>query len=82
VSTATAPFRSVSMDIPGQATDVAVSDGYAYLVDGDGALLVVDVSTPAHPVEVGSSGSPAGFRMSRWRAATPLSPRTTPGSSR
>jgi len=40
------------------ATDIAVSGGYAYVTssnqDSVGSLLVLDVSDPYHPVEVGS----------------------------
>ena len=40
--------------LPGFPWDLAVSGGYAYVADYDGALDVVDVSTPSAPVEVGS----------------------------
>ena len=48
------PFGEVgSYDTSGTARGVAVSGGYAYVADGNGGLVVVDVSDPANPTYAG-----------------------------
>ncbi|MBC7259338.1 MAG: hypothetical protein H5T65_08820 [Chloroflexi bacterium] len=39
---------------PGDAFQVAVSEGYAYVADGRGGLRIIDVSDPTNPTEVGA----------------------------
>ena len=39
--------------LPGPATDIAVSGGYAYVAADEQGLRVIDVSNPVAPVEVG-----------------------------
>ena len=43
---------------PGVAYSVAVSGSYAYVADYYHGLRVIDVSTPARPIEVGWVGTP------------------------
>src|ERR1017187_3114175 len=38
----------------GKITQVVLRDGYAYLADSAGALLIVDVGDPQHPQQVAS----------------------------
>ena len=45
------------LDTPGTAYDVAVSNGIAYVADGDAGLQVIDVSDPAAPVERSALGT-------------------------
>jgi len=54
VSTPTAPSFAGGLDIPGNATGVAVHGDYAYVAGPTAGLLVIDVSDPHHPVIVGS----------------------------
>jgi hypothetical protein len=35
--------------LPGVVSGVAVAGGYAYVAAGEGGLVVVDVTDPAHP---------------------------------
>jgi hypothetical protein len=67
VSTPSAPAALGYCPLTGTATGVAVrfatlrdgtAGGYAYVAAGDAGLRVVDVSTPAAPVEVSSSATP------------------------
>lgn len=37
----------------GPALDVSITDHYAYVAIGDGGLIILDVSDPAHPTRVG-----------------------------
>lgn len=54
VSTPSVPFPVGGIGTPGNALDVAVSGGYAYVADGThGGLTVIDIRTPSSPVEVG-----------------------------
>jgi hypothetical protein len=43
-----------SYDIEGVAYGVTVSDNYAYVADGYGGLVIIDISNPAVPTLVGS----------------------------
>lgn len=43
---------------PGGARGVVVSGNYAYIADHVGGLLVIDISDPSNPHEVGSSNAP------------------------
>ncbi len=45
-----------SVDTPGTAYGVYVTDSYAYVADDDGGLQVIDVTNPESPVIVGSVG--------------------------
>jgi hypothetical protein len=51
-----------SVDTPGRALGVAVSEDYAYVADYPWGLQVVDVSNPASPAIVGSVDTPGGAR--------------------
>ena len=42
-----------SIDTPGIAQGLALSNGYVYIADGDGGLRVIDVRIPSTPVEAG-----------------------------
>jgi hypothetical protein len=46
------------IDTPGFAQGVAVEGDYVYIADDESGLRVVNVSDPAHPVEVGSLPMP------------------------
>jgi hypothetical protein len=48
------------LNLPGYALDVTVAGRYAYLIDRDHGLVVVDISIPAAPVQVGALSTP-GF---------------------
>ncbi len=48
-----------STDTPGDATDVVLADGYAYVADGT-SLIVIDISDSALPQIVGSVDTPEG----------------------
>jgi len=50
-------------DTPGQAKDVAVEGGIAYVADALGGLRIIDVSDPMAPVELGAfqSATPGAF---------------------
>jgi len=47
-----------ALDTPGEAWDIAVSNGYAYVADRGAGLRIVDVSEPAAPFEVGNFDTP------------------------
>lgn len=49
-----------AVDLPGEAWDLAVQDGYAYAAVGGAGLRVIDVSNPATPSVVGAVATP-GF---------------------
>ena len=53
---AEAPTIVGSVDTPGTAYGVYVTDSYAYVADDDGGLQVIDVTNPESPVIVGSVG--------------------------
>ena len=57
VSAPSDPAHVGFYDTPGDANDVDVAGGYAYVADGDSGVRVVDVSTPSNPTEVGSYGT-------------------------
>jgi hypothetical protein len=46
-----------SVDTPGEANDVKVVDGKAYVADGDG-LQIIDVSDPKNPKIIGTADTP------------------------
>jgi hypothetical protein len=48
----------------GYSLDVKVDDNLAYLVVGTKGLLIVDVTDPAHPVEVGSNSTRGYYAQS------------------
>ena len=50
--------RWVSSTPRGMPVSVAVSGSYAYVADGYSGLRVIDVSTPANPIEVGFVDTP------------------------
>jgi hypothetical protein len=50
----------------GNATDVFVDGGWAFVTTGTGGMSVVDVTDPAHPVVRGQPNGPGDF----WNAAT------------
>ena len=52
------PYVSGSVNTLGDARDVVISGGYAYVADGSNGLQVVDVSNPAVPTIVGSVDTP------------------------
>lgn len=56
ISNISAPAIFGSVGISGDANDVVVRDGYAYVSAYTGGLQVVDFMTPTSPVVVGSSG--------------------------
>ena len=60
VSTPSAPVEVGFYDLPDYdyPIDVAVSDGYAYIVTNTARLRVIDVSVPSAPVEVGFIDTP------------------------
>jgi len=39
---------------PGYISDIEIMDGKVYLADGYSGLVIVDVSDPANPMELGS----------------------------
>jgi len=45
---------------PGDAWDVTVSEGYAYVAAGTAGVVVFDVSDPEHPTQIGIFATPAG----------------------
>ena len=45
------PTTAGRIDTPGDARDVAVSDGLACVADGKSGLRIIDVSDPTHPSE-------------------------------
>ncbi len=45
------PVEIGSYNTPGNATEVAVSNGFAYVVDGAG-LCILDITEPSHPIEM------------------------------
>ncbi|MBD3854846.1 MAG: hypothetical protein IFJ96_08670, partial [Acidobacteria bacterium] len=51
VSNAAAPQVVGEVVLPGLIEGVAVSGSYAYVADGSSGLRVIDVSTPASPIE-------------------------------
>jgi len=53
VSDPSAPHVVGYVVLPGLASDIAVSGGYAYVAASEAGLRVIDVSNPAAPVEVG-----------------------------
>lgn len=61
VSNPGAPIELSAIETPGEANDVAVVSGLAYV--SDGSLRIIDVSNPAAPVEVGALSTP-GFAVS------------------
>lgn len=52
------PARIGTFDTPGEANDVAVTQGYAYVADGADGLRIVNISDPARPTEAGSFDTP------------------------
>ena len=50
-----------SLGLGGEAWDVELSGGYAYVADGEAGLGIVDVTNPAAPVLVGT-GEMSGVR--------------------
>jgi len=58
VSTPSQPRQVAYCDTFGDAHDIAVAAGYAYIADGEAGLAVVDLSDPAHPLQVGHCGTP------------------------
>jgi hypothetical protein len=47
----------------GTVCDFAIADNLAYLLDCNGRLLVIDISTATEPVQVGSLITPGFFRL-------------------
>ena len=60
VSDAALPQVVGGVVLPRMISDVAVSGIYAYVVDDENGLRVIDVSTPSSPSEVGSVSTPVG----------------------
>ena len=46
------------LDTPGEATDVAVADNFAYIADGQSGLRIIDISDPENPAETSAFDSP------------------------
>jgi hypothetical protein len=59
VSAPASPVEVGFIETPGEAWDVAVSGGYAYVAARAGGLRVIDVSTPSAPVVVGFVDTPS-----------------------
>ncbi|MDM8521763.1 C13 family peptidase [Desulfococcaceae bacterium HSG8] len=60
-----------SVDTPGYARGVIVSDGKAYVADRDGGLQIIDIGNPENPVIIGSvetPGSAYGVTVSDGKA--------------
>jgi len=53
VSDISAPERVGRVTLPSAIRGIHVVDGYAYVADTDDGLRIVDVSDPAHPMEIG-----------------------------
>jgi hypothetical protein len=71
VTDPSAPLEIGFVDTPGEATDIAISGGHAYVADSGEGLRVVDVSTPSAPVELGSvdtTGPARGVAVARGHA--------------
>jgi hypothetical protein len=47
-----------SVDTPGDAYDVKVVDGIAYVADGESGLQIIDISDPKKPNIIGTSDTP------------------------
>jgi len=62
ISDPTSPQVVGEVEVGLRVTDMAVSDGFAYLVSEPGVLTVVDVSAPSAPVELGSHEFDTGAR--------------------
>jgi hypothetical protein len=60
VSDPSAPLRVATVNTPGNANDVRVSDsdGYAYVADGPNGLQIVDIINPMAPALVGGIDTP------------------------
>ena len=52
------PIEVGFIDTPGNATDVAISEIYAFVTNYDDGLRVIDVSMPSSPVEAGFVDTP------------------------
>jgi len=48
------PYLVGRYNTPGFASEVVVSDGKAYIADGDSGLQIIDISVPEIPIYVGS----------------------------
>lgn len=59
-SDSTAPQVVGELEFPGTIGYIAYSDGYAYVLVYKNGLRIIDVSTPATPVEVGFFEPPTG----------------------
>ncbi len=47
----TGGYKTVyKMTTPGAANDITIDGNYAYMAQGEGGLLIVDISQPSHPV--------------------------------
>jgi hypothetical protein len=57
LSTPTKPVIVGSWAASGEASDIFVAGGYAYVANHNAAVTIVDVSDPAHPVKVGEHAS-------------------------
>jgi hypothetical protein len=60
VSNAAAPQVVAEVVLPGLISDVAISGNYAYVATNYDGLRVIDVSTPASPIEVGNTPGGGG----------------------
>ncbi|MBN9688699.1 MAG: hypothetical protein J0M24_00545 [Verrucomicrobia bacterium] len=61
MSQPSAPRQVGSFDTPGNVVDISVQSGRAYLADSSG-LIIVDVSNPQFPVELGRYGTSSWVR--------------------
>ncbi len=53
-ATSAAIIEMGDLDTPGDATNVFVEGGYAYVADNQGGLRVIDISNPEEPAEAGT----------------------------
>ena len=61
------PTLAKAVDLGGRVTDVTVKDGYAFLAAGPKGVLVLDVSDPGAPAQVGRYPGEQGVRRSAGR---------------
>ena len=59
------PKLAKAVDLKGRVSDVIVKDGYAFLAAGPKGVLVLDVSDPAAPAQVGFYKASKGFAASQ-----------------
>ena len=52
------PRRVGGLGTPGTSYDVVVSNGYAYIADGDSGFQIIDVSDPVNPIRTGGFDTP------------------------